>query len=495
MNIDRRDFLKRAGLVGGAALAAPALAGCRQLFPFLPGLGRSLLDVRPSDSPVTHVVVLMMENRSFDHYLGWMATDHAFIEAGRHRYGRHFSTDGQVHQTYPGPNGPVSTAPLVGDPDQPSPYRGCGYGDPGHGWTQGRAERDGGFLAPGSGNDELALGYYLDRDLPFTSELARRFLTYDRYHASLLGPTYPNREYLHSAQSGGNKTNYLPIAEGGFQWDTIWQRLDAAGVPCRYYYSDLPVTALWGPRMNKFNVPIANYFTDCAAGALPNVTFLDPRFIGEDRNDDHPLADVRAGQAFIRDVFKAFAQSPHWQNGAFVVTYDEWGGFFDHVAPPHFQDDRASAVDVDDFSQAGFRVPTVVASPYAPIGYVDHRTYDHTSVLRFLEWRFLGAPPEGPGRSTDTWFLTKRDRYAANLGAALRARRVRTDVDIDLDVAIAPQSPPCAPDTPDSAASPNQALRSSGGSTATLAPAAEKTDFEKAAESGYFERVGAKILD
>ena len=124
---------------------------------------------------------------------------------------------------------------------------------------------------------------------------------------------------------------------------------------------------------------------------------VDPSFGGPGQNDDHPLADVRAGQAFLRNVFKAFVESPHWQHGAFISTYDEWGGWFDHVAPPHFPDDRANADDLLDFSQAGFRVPTVLASPYARPGMVDDRTYDHTSILRFLEWRFLGAPPEGPG--------------------------------------------------------------------------------------------------
>ncbi len=318
----------------------------------------------------------------------------------------------------------METAHVFDQPDQLNPYRGCDHPDPGHGWNQGRAQRDGGFLAPGSGNDAYATGFYLGDDLPFTSLLARRFTTFDRYHASLLGPTYPNREYLHSAQSGGNKSNDLPIATGGFQWETIWDRLDRAGVDARYYYGDLPVLALWGTRMGKFLHPAADYFADCAAGTLPAVTYLDPKFLGEGRTDDHPHADIRGGQAFLRDAFQAFTESPNWHNGLFILTYDEWGGFFDHVAPPHFPDDRANAVDADDFSQGGFRVPTVVASPFARPGYVDHTTYEHSSVLRFLEWRFLGAPPEGPGRTGDTWFLTSRDRGARNLGASLLSRRV-----------------------------------------------------------------------
>jgi phospholipase C len=481
--VHRRDFLKRAGLVGGAAAAVTALPGCRRIFqhpPFRLPTSRGILECAPSDAPIDTVVVLMMENRSFDHWLGWLADDHEYLDAGRHRYGHRFCIDGDQDQTFPGPNGPVATTHLLEQVNQANPFRGCDHPDPGHGWTAGRAERDGGFLAPGSGNDEFAVGYYEDDDLPFTSRLAKRFTTFDRFHASVLGPTYPNREYLHSAQSGGQKTNYLPIAEGGFQWPTIWDRLFSANVPARYYYSDLPTLALWGNRLGGYIHHVDDYFADCAAGALPNVVFVDPKFLDPGRSDDHPHADIRAGQAFARDAFRAFVDSPHWDRGLFVLTYDEWGGFFDHVPPPHFPDDRASAVDVDDFSQAGFRVPTVIASPFARPGYVDHRTYEHTSVLRFLEWRFLGAPPEGPGRDGDTWFLTTRDRNARNLGASLLARRVTNDPGFDLDVAIDPPSPLCP----------------SGPEAITAARVADEDDdaFRHALESGYFDRVGMPVF-
>jgi phospholipase C len=484
MTIDRREFIKWAGLVGGAAAAMTALPGCRRLFgKFGPHLnGPHMLNFPAAESGIDHVVVVMMENRSFDHWLGWLAEDHAYLEAGRRRYGRNFSVDGNQHQTFPGSAGPVQTERLVGNPDQTAPYQGCGFGDPGHGWTQGRAERDGGFLAPGSGNDEFALGYYVGEDLPFTSELARSFTTFDHYHASLLGPTYPNREYLHSAQSGGNMSNAFPPA-GGFPWETIWTRLAAANVPARYYYSDLPFLALWGAQTAPFLSPADNYFTDCAAGTLPNVTFLDPRFVGDEQCDDHPLADIRRGQAFLRDAFKAFAKSKHWHTGAFIVTYDEWGGFFDHVPPPTFADDRTSTVDAQNFGQGGFRVPTILASPFARPGFVDHGTYEHTSVLRFLEWRFLGAPPAGPGKTGDAWFLTSRDRNAANLGASLMARRCSDDVGFDLDVAVPPPAPACA-----------EGVGGLSIDQASVDELRKSTSMQTALDPGVFDRMDAKVL-
>jgi phospholipase C len=491
MAMDRRDFLKRAGLVGGAAAAATTLPGCRQLFHHLgPGAsfnGRSMLELPATESGIDHVVVVMMENRSFDHWLGWLGEDHRYLDAGRSRYGWRFSVDGNQHQTIVGPSGPVRTEHLVGAADEPSPFQGCTHVDPGHGWDEGRAQRDGGFLAPGSDNDVFATGYYVGDDLPFTSELARRFTTFDRYHASLLGPTYPNREYLHSAQSGGNKTNAFPPA-GGFPFATIWDRLRAASVPARYYYSDVPFLAFWGSRLSDLFHPESDYLADCAAGTLPSVSFLDPRFTGPDQCDDHPLADIRRGQAFLRDAFAAFAASPNWHSGLFVVTYDEWGGFFDHVRPPRVIDDRASTVDENDFGQVGFRVPTVLASPFARPGFVDHGTYEHTSILRFLEWRFLGAPPAGPGRPSDSWFLTSRDRNTNNLGASLLARRCTDDLGFDPHVTVPPPAPACG------TGGDGVVLSAPAASASTTGGAdAPTSSMQAAANAGVFERMGVAV--
>lgn len=495
MDLDRREFLKRTGIMGGAVLAAGSLSGCAWMKDW-PGGGQlgSILDSPATSSPIDHVVVVMMENRSFDHYLGWLATDLDYLSAGSERWGSEFQINGSQLQTYPDANGTgIATEHLFQQTGHDNPWRGCGFADPGHSWNSGRVQRDHGFMAAGSNNDKFALSYFQEPDLPITAALAQRFTTFDRYHCSIMAATYPNREYLHSAQSGGYKGNSFPPTNDGFDWPIIWDHLAAAKVPARYYYTDLPTLALWGPRGMAHASPIEQYYEACASGKLPNVTFVDPSFIGDNRTDDHPQGDVRGGQNYIRDAFKAFVDSPHWESGVFIVTYDEWGGFFDHVAPPHLHDDRTSSVDQDDFSQAGFRVPTVIASPFSRPNFVDHRVYDHTSILRFIEWRFLGAAPEGPlVRPGAPWWLTQRDRNAFNIGASLAAESIDAGVGFDLDQVIAPISAPC--DAPDGAADGESDAESDGTGFRAQPNAANGDDaFDELAWAQYLDRVGVRV--
>lgn len=231
------------------------------------------------------------------------------------------------------------------------------------------------------------------------------------------------------------------------------------------------------------------------------MTFLDPPYLPWWQADDHPHADPRAGQRFLRDVFRAFATSPHWERGLFVLTYDEWGGFFDHVRPPLLPDPLAGPDEFGfDYAQSGFRVPTVMASPYARPGYVDHRTYDHTSIARFLEWRFLGAPPEGPGTGAAPWALSLRDRYANNLGASLAAEDPDPELfDLDDLPLPAPLPADCSSTdylTPHFTQPPRLGPASSTTSTTPPATASAVAhgpgaDLVEAHESGFFDRIGA----
>jgi len=262
----------------------------------------------------------------------------------------------------------------------------------------------GGFMAEGSGNDEYALTYFNEGELPFIHPAAKAYTTYDRYFCSILSSTWPNRYYKWSGQAGGRKNNDPPAEELGNQWDTIFDvALRKPGLSARYYNSDLPFSATWGARGATWTRPIAEYYADCAAGTLPNITFVDPPFRdggGFDGNsaDEHPHGDVRLGQAFMADVVNAFVQSPNYKRGALFIVYDEWGGFFDHVAPPSVPDDRASADPNQNFGQMGFRIPAVAISPWTRnlkdqhAARVRHGLYGFESILKLISWRWgLGS--------------------------------------------------------------------------------------------------------
>ena len=395
----RREFLQRTAYAAGLAGVSAALPASTILAEAAEAAGRGSGLPSPRNLPIDHFVVLMMENRSFDHYFGWVA-----------------DADGSQQQTYADPAGnPVPTRHFSTLGTGGMEYKGCGHPDPGHGWDSGRAQLLGGFLADGSGNDEFALTYFNSGELGFIHDAARAYTLYDRFFCSLLASTWPNRYYKWSAQSGGLTDNNPPVGTAGNQWETIFDRALGRGVSARYYASDLPFSAVWGPRGAAWTNPITRYYTDCEAGTLPNIAFVDPPFRdggGGDglSADEHPLGDVRLGQAFMADVVNAFVSSPAYRRGALFVIYDEWGGFFDHVAPPHVPDDRASSDLYEDFGQMGFRIPALTVSPYSRgksdrSGFrVDHGGYGHESILKLISYRF------GLGE------LTLRQSAARNIG-------------------------------------------------------------------------------
>lgn len=339
-------------------------------------------------SGVDHIVVVMMENRSFDHLFGWHPTADAM----------------QAGLSYPDPDAGDVAVPT----HQLSPldYTGCGHPDPDHSWLGGRAQYDGGamdgFLA--GANDEYAIGYYVAADRPFHAALAAQFTTFDRFFASILAGTYPNRIFQHAAQTD-RIDNSLELST----LRTIWDRLSEKGVSARYYYSDASFLWLWGAKYLGISRLYEQFLADAAAGTLPSVAFVDPRFVDErtgTSGDDHPFADVRTGDAFLAEVFHALASGPEWNSTVLIVTYDEWGGFFDHVPPPRAAAPNAVDPDVvDGKALLGLRVPVVVASPFTrgdPASpKVDSRTYDHTSILKLIEWRWNLRPLTARDASSD----------------------------------------------------------------------------------------------
>jgi phospholipase C len=381
-SLSRREFLERTAYGAGLAGLAGALPASTILAEAASAAAAGSQLPSPRNVPIDHFVILMMENRSFDHYFGWLGSE----------------ADATQDASYPDPSGQqVATRHASTLGSGGTQWKGCGHPDPGHGWDSGRAQLQGGFLADGSGNDEFALTYYNRGELGFIHEAARQYTLYDRFFCSLLASTWPNRYYKWSGTSGGRKDNAPPLESAGNQWETIFDRALGRGLTARYYNSDLPFSAVWGARGVTWTNPIARYYLDCATGNLPNVAIVDPPFRdggGGDglSADEHPLGDVRLGQAFMADVVRAFVASPNYRRGALFVIYDEWGGFFDHVRPPRVPDERASSDLNEDFAQMGFRIPAVAVSPYARGGdrrfRVDHGTYGHESILKLISYRF-----------------------------------------------------------------------------------------------------------
>lgn len=401
MSVSRRRFLHAVAGAGGAATLGSASRLVRAQGPLRPGpittgipelasgsvvIAESVTLPPPQESGIQHIVVVTMENRSFDHFLGWLGG-----ADGRQAGLNYTDSGGNAHDTYP----------LAPD------YTGCGHPDPVHSYGPDRVAYNNGamdgFLRAGS-NDVYSIGYYTEPDLPFLSALAQHYLVCDRYFASVLGPTFPNRMFLWAAQ-----TDRLDNSTSVTSLPTFFDRLSAAGVSHRYYFNNLPYLALWGIKYLLSTSPFQDFFMDAAAGTLPAVSFIDPTYTILDDgsgNDDHPHSDVRNGEAFLAAIFHALASGPAWPNTVLIINFDEWGGFFEHVAPPRVV--APNNVDQDlvgGQALLGFRVPAIVASPFTrnssplflpprrrglrlPTALVNHTVFDHTSVLKLIEWRW-----------------------------------------------------------------------------------------------------------
>ena len=331
----------------------------------------------------------MQENRSYDSYFG------------------------QLH--YEGQ--PLSEAePGTGNPDPRNPLKPpivpfhqvtlCANADLGHSWNESHREYDGGAMdgftavnaIPDDPTGARSMGSYDQTELPFYYSLANTFGIGDRYFASVLGPTYPNRMYLLAGTSFGHITNDFPPA-GGWTQPTIFDSLDAAHISWKLYAASFPFAILFHTVSSEAAThvfPISQYYADAKAGTLPQVTYIEPQYLGgpNTEGDEHPVANIQVGQRFVYGVVKALEDSPNWGDSAMFLTYDEHGGFYDHVPspkapipdsiPPMRQPGDVQA----KFNHYGVRVPVIVISPWAKPHFVSHTINDHTSILKFIEARF-----------------------------------------------------------------------------------------------------------
>jgi phospholipase C len=393
-------FTRRQFIYGSTAALAAVRAGGA---PLPPGFRRKL--PKPKHSGIDHIVVAMVESRSFDHLLGWLPG-----ADGRQAGLVYTDVDGAAFETYP----------LAPD------FQGCGHPVPDDSWRGGRVAYNeracDGWLRAGS-NDEYAIGYYRQEDLPFLGQAAPDWTVCGRYFSSVMAPGRPNRIYQHAGV-----TDRLDESTLLCTLPTIWDRLADADLQGRYYFSDLPFLSLWGTKYDAITRPYAEFLDDCASGNLPEVAFVDPPSAGAEQglsSDYQPFGDVRAGESWLYETYRAVTTGADWKHTVLVINFSDWGGFFDHLAPPFATDIHPA------FELRGFRVPCVVVAPMARRGFVAGRVYDHASVLRMIEWRFE-LPP-----------LSTRDAGANNLAEVLDFRRRHAPAPPDYDVERF-ASQPCA---------------------------------------------------
>ncbi|MBX7194691.1 MAG: alkaline phosphatase family protein [Sandaracinaceae bacterium] len=346
-----------------------------------------------ADIPIRHWFVLMQENRSFDSYFGTM--------------------DG-VDGLPDGTSNPDADGTPVASFHQ-SDY--CTE-DTHHSWSSGHAQyHDGandGFVRDNNPDGARAMGFYDGSDLPFYWDLYRTFAMSDHHFCSALGPTWVNREYFLSATSFGMTENAtIPLARRPDDDFVIFNGLDRAGVTWRIYHDSIPF--VWGPygawgtstETRRHMRDFASFEADLASGDVADVTYFDPTWdfaAGVDATDEHPHANIQSGQAWVRALVTRIMQSPIWADSAILLTYDEWGGFYDHVPPPDACAPDAIPPDGGGaFDRYGFRVPLVVISPWSRPGYVSEHVTDHTSILRLLEARYL--LPAMSARDANAWPL------------------------------------------------------------------------------------------
>ena len=373
-----------------------------------------------------HIVVLMMENRSFDHMLGSLKAVNPNIDG----------ITAQDPYSNPDTNGnPVKPQPLADFQGQLDP-------DPDHHFPAVDLQIFGGDTSPTRvanmqgfvksffnqqqdvGHSQKIMYYFAQNQLPVLTTLALEFAVFNRWFASIPGPTVCNRAFAHYGTSFG-RVDMNPF-EILAPFKSIYQRLVLATPKHTakiYYYdttsSTLEVVNLLQNQPELFGT-FEQFLSDCASGNLPDYSFVEPNYSdhetdsgAEVASDQHPDHDVQAGELFIADVYMAIKQSPLWPNTALLIAYDEHGGIYDHVVPPACTPDQFSASANDTgtgmpfaFDRLGVRVPAILISPWIPKGTVVNQVFDHASIPATITKFFLGDySPRSPRETSANVFI------------------------------------------------------------------------------------------
>lgn len=429
----------------------------RALFLVLLVLSQSLVLSKPTFADkIKHVIVLMEENRSFDHFFGWYpgvnglnGTEYNLVNASFPNGPRVYVNDlaHDVAPCDPDHSVPGTTNKIFGVPAAQS----GNLTDPDmSGFVEWECMR-GNFRS-----DYCAvMSTFNTTDLPVMTALASEFILMDRFFCAVPGPTWPNRLYMLSATSAGmteTGTWFMDQVGQLYPQPTIFDQVASEGMTWKHYFNDTPWELfLESVAHNPQNVQsMEQFYIDAQTGNLPNFAWINPRAgvnltLLQGSNDDHPDHDVALGEQYYKDIYEALRASPQWNETLFVITYDEHGGFYDHVPPPMNVpppgDNIPSYPDSFDFNRLGIRIPTLLISPWLPKGMIlseppeeqkpaDNSEYTLTSIMATA--RILLGMSSGP--------LTKRDAWSATFEQVFNLTEPRTDCPEHL-----PAAPPPAP--------------------------------------------------
>jgi phospholipase C len=428
----------------------------------------------PNLDKVDHIVVLMMENRSFDHMLGYLSlrgrSDIDGLQPGL--------TNEYEGCSYPVHHLPSTTVAV--DPDHSADAVDLQLGgDKMDGFVASFAATmatRGGVEDPGA-----VMGYYDAEDVPVYDHLAQHFVICDRWFSSVPGATWPNRLYALCGRAAGSRDdlplNLPPI----YNEPSFVRHLNAHDVSWRWYSFDPATLRLadvtfklghherfahftkaglnWKTKHGtRTDLQAASFLEDAAQGTLPSVSWLDPAFTNGNMlhfraNDDHAPGDISDGQDLVLAVYHALATGPLWDKTLLIIFYDEHGGFFDHVAPPAAPDD-----DLEMFGRYGVRIPAMIVSPWVEPRFVSKTLYDHTSVMKTILTRFCPEALERDGqrherlitrmRFNHPHYVGTRAAQANGLGELLTRSTPRPAPDMSALVAAAEQRAAIEADSP-----------------------------------------------
>jgi phospholipase C len=397
-----------------------ALFGMILLFAILTGcggLGPAITTVPPPNqqlnTSINHIIFMAQENRGFDHYFGKLPD--------------YWKANGYPNQTFDGLPANASNLSDDGSTINSFHLRTVCVQNLSPGWNESHviwnvsnpvsatATLDG-FVHTAANFSQNAvppdapifdlegvrsMGYYDGSDLNFYYFMASNFATSDRWFSPVMSRTQLNRLYLFAATSAG----YVNPPKVSLPNKTIFESLESAGVSWKIYETD-PGTAFIGnfqPFASQHTanvVPLSQYYTDLTNGTLPSVVLIEPGY--KSGLDEHPNQNIQAGAAHVHDIIKALMQSSSWKDSAFILTFDEFGSFYDHVPPqPAVHPDGVPPIDLGandvcskvtgpncDFVYTGYRIPLLVVSPFTKKNYVSHSTADFTAILKLIETRF-----------------------------------------------------------------------------------------------------------